>query len=132
MRFHVLALSFLVAYSVCASGLSQCVWHCKEDINAFFWLKPPVAGQQPEMKCSHFPNSYGRWLYTDLGVNATQTPIGDLLPYAVYTKDSCDENCWVENGPIDRQDAVYFIQYETPSEVGFLRSWRCITITNPA
>ena len=131
MRFCVFALSFFSAYLVCVNGLSQCVWHCKEDIDSYFFLDPPVAGQQPMMKCAYFPQKYGKWLYTDLGVNANQTLIGELRPYKIYTKDACDENCWVENGPIHMQDAVHFINYETPSEIGLLRSWRCISITDP-
>ena len=131
MQLRVFGLSFFAAYLVCANGLSQCVWHCNEDINSYFFQLPPVNGQPPEMRCVHFPNKYGRWLYTDLGVNATETRLGDLLPYRIYSKITCDENCWVENGPIPFQDAVYFESYATVIENGFLRSYRCLSITNP-
>lgn len=130
MRFRIFAVSFFAAYVFCANALSTCVYHCSENIDSLFF-NFVIHGDPPTMKCYQFPQYYGRWLYTDLGVNATQTLLGDWRQYRLYTKDACSESCWTENGPIHLQDAVYFVNYEYPQEVGLFQSYRCIVITNP-
>lgn len=131
MRFRVFAFSFFAAYLVCANGLSQCVWHCKNDIDSYFFL-PTVPGQPPgEIRCKYFPSTLGNWLYTDLGILATHTLPDGVKDFLVYSKDTCDENCWAQNGPFPLQDAIYFESYSPVLGGAQWPTFRCVKITPP-
>jgi hypothetical protein len=103
MRITALCFSAIFGVVVIGTAQSQCVYLCKERVNANFYSPPPVIGQPPSLSCVHYPDGRGGLLYTDAG-NANPAVYDRDVRYQIV--EDCNEACSAAVSPFHGQEAV--------------------------
>jgi hypothetical protein len=105
-RFAISLASFVLVFAIvsCFQGYANCLWLCTEVEARFRGSMSP--GMPPSFRCDYYPNGRGHYFFASSGNTEVPTQIFDC-PREVYAGSSCVEACFITNGPIDWQSAVF-------------------------
>jgi len=127
MRLSILSVAFLCTFLVAGSAFSDCVWKCKEQVEAHI-DQPIIPGQPPQLlACLHPAQPIGRMLYTDNGDSNIPVELDGNLNATFYPISECTEACWTPNGPVLMQEATFNTGTPIPPLFTFqISSFRCV------